>query len=162
MEERAGSEPLRAMALADVPDVLRVQEPGAVVGLASVFPQDAYPFPREVIARRWTEEIESLEVDCLVVQHGGAVAGFAAIRGDELLHFGIAVERWGTGLAVVAHDAVLDRMRARDVRRAWLRVFTANERGRAFYEKLGWRWSGERSRSTFAPRPELLRYERDL
>jgi len=86
----------------------------------------------------------------------------AAIRGDELLHFGIALELWGSGLAVAAHDAVLERMRAAGVRRAWLRVFTGNGRGRAFYEKLGWRPSGERSRSTFAPYPELLRYERDL
>ncbi len=63
---------------------------------------------------------------------------------------------------MAAHDAVLERMRTNDVRRAWLRVFTANGRGRAFYEKLGWRWTGERSVSTFAPYPELLHYERDL
>jgi RimJ/RimL family protein N-acetyltransferase len=65
-----------------------------------------------------------------------------------------------SGLAMAAHDAVLERMRTNDVRRAWLRVFTANGRGRAFYEKLGWRWTGERSVSTFAPYPE--HYERDL
>ena len=43
------------MTTGDVPHVLDFQQPVAVVGLAEVFPQDAYPFPREVIAQRWVE-----------------------------------------------------------------------------------------------------------
>ena len=64
--------------------------------------------------------------------------------------------------AAVETDAVLERLRTNGVQRAWLRVFAANGRGRAFYDKLGWCWTGERSFSSFAPYPELLRYERDL
>ena len=158
----ARSELVRAMTIADVPHVLQVQEPGAVIGLADVFDQRTHPFPRDAVAARWIAEIESPDVDCLVVRRHGVIVGFAAVRGQELLHFGIAVELWGSGLAGAAHDAVLERMRTNDVRRAWLRVFAANGRGRAFYDKLGWRWTGERSFSTFAPHPELLRYERDL
>ena len=153
---------LRPMTATDVPDVLAVQEPGAVAGLSEVFPQEAHPFPRDVLAERWLEEIEAADIDCCVIMLDGAVAGFAAIRGDEFLHFGTAVEHWGTGLALLAHDAVLDRMHDRGVRRAWLRVFTGNGRGRRFYEKLGWRPTGERSRSTFPPYAELLRYEREV
>ena len=92
----------------------------------------------------------------------GAVVGFAAIRDDEFLHFGTAVERWGTGVAQTAHDAVLDLMVSRGVRRAWLTVFTGNGRGRRFYEKLGWRQTGDRTNSSFPPHAELLRYERSL
>jgi RimJ/RimL family protein N-acetyltransferase len=44
--------------------------------------------------------------------------------------------------------------------RPWLWVFAANRRGRRFYERMGWRPTGERCRSTFAPRAKLLRYER--
>ncbi|MCE0485714.1 GNAT family N-acetyltransferase [Ornithinimicrobium sediminis] len=94
--------------------------------------------------------------DVLEVQEPGAV------REDELPHFGIAVEEWGTGVAQDAHAAVLDRMRARGSRRAWLRVFTDNRRGRGFYERLGWRQTGERSHSTVPPHAELLCDERDL
>lgn len=43
---------LRGMTAADVPQVLDVQEPASVVGLAEVFPQDTHPFPRDVIAGR--------------------------------------------------------------------------------------------------------------
>jgi RimJ/RimL family protein N-acetyltransferase len=153
---------LRAMTTSDVPDVLDVQEPGAVLGLVEVFPQDAYPFPREDVAERWVREIALPGIDCLVVQRDGAVVGFAAIREDEFLHFGIAVEHWGSGIAQIAHDAVLDRMRARGIERAWLRVFAGNERGRRFYERLGWRPTGDRTRSSFAPYPELLHYVRGL
>ncbi|MFC6288580.1 GNAT family N-acetyltransferase [Nocardioides sp. GCM10027113] len=153
---------LRAMTYADVPAVVTIQEPGAVTALATVFPQDEHPFPADEIARRWREEIDTAGIDCLVVLHGDVVVGFAATHGDELLHLGIAVEHWGTGLAAEAHDALLDRMRCAGHSRAWLRVFTGNARGRRFYERLGWEPTGERTHSTFSPFPELLRYERGL
>jgi RimJ/RimL family protein N-acetyltransferase len=107
-------------------------------------------------------EIATPGIEGFVVLLDDAVVGFAAIRGDEFLHFGIAVERWGGGIAQVAHDAVLDLMRSRSVRRAWLRVFTDNGRARRFYERLGWNQTGEPTRSSFPPHPELLRYERSL
>lgn len=148
------------MRAADVEDVLDVQEPGAVRALAEVFPQDSYPFPRHEVAQRWLHEIAMPGTDCYVVLVDGATAGFAAIRDDEFLHFGIALEHWGTGLAHQAHDDVLDRMETRGVRRAWLRVFTGNRRARRFYEKLGWQPTDARTQSSFPPHPELVHYER--
>jgi RimJ/RimL family protein N-acetyltransferase len=152
---------LRPMTISDVSTVIEVQEPGAVRSLSAVFPQDEYPFPQDEVAARWLQELEHPTIECfVVVVDDDAVVGFAAIRHDEFLHFGIAVERWGTGLAQWAHDAVLDRMRERGIERACLRVFTGNGRGRRFYEKLGWQATGTRTRSTFPPNPELLHYER--
>jgi len=153
---------LRMMSAADVPAVVAVQEPGTVLGLADVFPQDQHPFPRDAIAERWIRETDLQGTDCFVVLHGDAVAGFAATRDDEFLHFGIAVDRWGSGLASLAHDDVLDHLRAQGIGRARLRVFTGNGRGRRFYEKHGWEPTGERSRSSFPPCPELLGYARLL
>lgn len=150
------------MTAADVPAVLDVQEPGAVLGLSDVFPQDTYPFPRNVIGQRWLEEIATPGMDCYVVLLNDTIVGFAAIRGDEFLHFGIAVEHWGTGVAQTAHGAVLDRMQRHGVQRAWLRVFTKNGRGRRFYEKQGWSATSARTHSSFPPYPELLVYERLL
>jgi RimJ/RimL family protein N-acetyltransferase len=146
----------------DVASVVAVQEPGAVRGLAQVFPQDAYPFPRRDVALRWLREIRAPGTECYVVLAGGAVTGFAATRDDELLHFGVAVEHWGTGLARTAHDELLERMATAGVRRAWLTVFTQNPRGRRFYEGLGWRPTGAVTHSSVPPHPELQRYERDL
>ena len=149
------------MTAADVLGVLNVQEPGAVRGLADVFPQDAYPFPRDAVAQRWLQEIEAPDIDCHVVLVDDAIAGFAATRASEFLHFGIAPESWGTGLARTAHDEVLDRMRGQGIQGAWLRVFTGNRRGRRFYEKLGWRPTGIRSTVHFRE-PELLHYEHTI
>jgi len=63
----AASVLLREMKAADVLYVIDVQQPGAVVSLAEVFPQDQYPFPREVIAQRWMEKIAAPGIDCLVM-----------------------------------------------------------------------------------------------
>lgn len=151
------------MTAADVPAVVDVQEPGAVRGLANVFPQDLYPFPRDDVAQRWLSEISTPGINCYVILGDHTtIAGFAATRGDELLHFGIALERWGTGMAQTAHEAVIETMRQAQVQLAWLRVFVGNGRARRFYEKNGWRLTRERSRSSFAPYPELLRYERTI
>ncbi len=150
------------MTAADVADVLAVQEPGAVRALAEVFPQDVYPFPREVLAERWLREVVDPTIDCLVVVLDDVVGGFAALRGDEFFRFGIAVEHWGSGLASRAHDSVLSRIECHGFRRAWLTVYAENSRARGFYEKHGWRATGTRSRGPIPPYAELLRYERDL
>ena len=153
---------LRRMVAADVPAVLEVQERGSVEALSRVFPQDQYPFPRDEVAARWREEVADPLIDCFVVLHHDRVAGFAATRGDELLHFGVAVEHWASGLAAIAHEAVLERLQSQGLQQIWLRVFTDNARARRFYEKHQWKPTGERSLSTFAPHPELMRYQRSL
>ena len=86
---------LRRMLVDDVPAVMEVQEPASVAGLSGVFPQDVHPFPREVLAQRWREEIADPALECFVIERAGSVAGFAALDGDEVKHFGVAVEEWG-------------------------------------------------------------------
>jgi RimJ/RimL family protein N-acetyltransferase len=153
---------LRAMAPADVPGVVDVQQPGAVIALSDVFPQDRYPFPRDVLAARWHAEIVDAATACYVIELGGALCGFAMTKGDEFSHFGIAVDLWGSGLAAQAHDQVLDRLRASGFDRVWLDVYEQNRRARRFYEKLEWQPTGHRSRGPTPPHAELLRYERSL
>ncbi|KAB7741473.1 GNAT family N-acetyltransferase [Nostocoides sp. F2B08] len=150
------------MRVEDVSAVLDIQEPGAVAGLGEVFPQDSHPFPRRDIRERWLQEIAAADIDCYVVLEDEAPVGFAAVRGAEILHLGVALDRWGSGTAQAADDAVISLLRSRGVRRAWLLVFTDNRRGLRFYQRLGWRPTGERARSAFPPYPELLRYERAL
>jgi RimJ/RimL family protein N-acetyltransferase len=86
--------------------------------------------------------------------------GFAARRDDEVLHFGTALDTWGSGLATWMHDALLATYPP-DVSRIRLRVFARNDRGRRFYEKLGWSPTGAESRTSFPPHPLLLEYVLD-
>ncbi|MDY7086228.1 MAG: GNAT family N-acetyltransferase [Actinomycetota bacterium] len=154
---------VRGAALSDLPALLDVQQAGAVRGLAHIFRQDRYPFPRAEVHARWEAELADPAIGAYVIEDdAGRIAGFAAIRGDELLHFGTAVESWGRGLASAAHDELLGRFTAAGVTRARLRVFEENHRARRFYEKLGWRPSGRLSRTSFAPHPVLVEYELDL
>lgn len=154
---------LRAARLSDLPALIEVQHAGARQALTHIFPQDTYPFPRATIQARWAAEIVDPGVEVYVIERDEAgIAGFAAVRGNELLHFGTAVETWGSGLAADAHSEVMKRLVATGETRARLRVFEANQRARRFYEKLGWRRTDRISRTSFPPHPVLLEYELDL
>ena len=153
---------LRDMRHDDVPAVMAVQEPSSIAGLSDVFPQDEHPFPRDVLAERWHVEIDTPGIHCFVILRDGAVAGFAALEHDEVLHFGVALEEWGSGLAHQAHDELVEQMRADGIRQARLRVYAANARGRRFWEKLGWGPSGETTTGALPPYAELLTYVKPI
>jgi RimJ/RimL family protein N-acetyltransferase len=152
---------LRAMDVADLPALMVVQEQGAVAGLSEVFPQESHPFPRDTIRERWEAELTDPAITAYVVTGPEQrILGFAARRGDEVLHFGTAPETWGTGLAAWLHDALVATYPP-TVPRLRLRVFEGNLRARRFYERLGWRSTGEQSRTPFPPHPVLLEYVLD-
>ena len=64
--------------------------------------------------------------------------------------------------AIVLNPKVLDHLRGRGHRTAWLWAFEDNHRATRFYARRGWRTTDERVRTTFAPHPILRRYEREL
>jgi RimJ/RimL family protein N-acetyltransferase len=154
---------LRLASPADLPALLDVQEAGAVRGLGHIFPQQTHPFPRDEIGARWLEEIADPSITVYLIEDDEQhLTGFSAVRADEFLHFGTAVQTWGTGLAQQAHDEVLVRMAATGVTTAHLQVFEENRRARRFYEKLGWIPTGRRRPTAFAPHPVLLEYSRRI
>jgi RimJ/RimL family protein N-acetyltransferase len=153
---------LRCATAGDVLALLDVQQAGAVQGLGHIFPQDRYPFPRERLAARWLTEIASSGTDVYVyTAEDGTVCGFAATRGEELLHFGTSPATWGSGLASRFLTDLVDRMAVTAAGPTLrLRVFEENARARRFYEKNGWRATGATSHTSFPPLPLLLEYER--
>lgn len=158
-----GTSVLRPMTAADLDALLAVQREGAQIGLGNIFPQDQFPFPVDAVRHRWEQEIADPGIDCFVVLDAHhSVAGFAATRGNEFLHFGTAFSTWGGGLAARAHDEVLVHLIGEGFRHAWLTVLEENVRARRFYERRGWKPTGERSRSGFAPYPVLLTYHVEL
>jgi RimJ/RimL family protein N-acetyltransferase len=150
---------LRGARLSDLPALVDLQQIGSVRALAHIFPQDTHPFPRATVLTRWARELADPEIEVYVVEPDDRIAGFAAIRGPELLHFGTAVETWGSGLARAAHDEVVARIAATGAARARLRVFAENGRARRFYAKQGWHRTGRITRTSFPPHPVLLEYE---
>jgi RimJ/RimL family protein N-acetyltransferase len=151
---------LREATAHDVEAILDIQQPAAILAFAHIFPQDEYPFPRAELADRWRGEIADPGIRVYVsTDAAGHVNGFAATRPAVLQHFGTAVATWGTGLARDLHDAVMRELAGTGATRVRLHVLEANRRARRFYEKSGWRPTGERTRSHFAPYPVLLEYE---
>ncbi len=153
---------LRPLRPGDLDALLVVQREGAVAGLGDIFPQREHPFPTAEIRARWERELDDESVDAFAIMLDGELAGFAATRANEFLHFGTAVRTWGSGLAGTAHDEVLEHLRGQGHRTAWLWVFEENRRAVRFYAARGWHATEERIRTTFAPHPVLRRYERDL
>jgi RimJ/RimL family protein N-acetyltransferase len=144
----------------DLEALVAVQEQGAVAGLGHIFPQDEHPFPRAAVLQRWAAELSDPGTEVYVcTDDEGQISGFAALRDDQLLHFGTALHTWGTGLATELHDALLASLPS-TVMRCRLRVFEENRRARRFYEKLGWTPTGELTRSTFPPHAKLVEYTR--
>lgn len=148
----------RLMEFADLSDLEVLQERGAVAGLSNVFPQETYPFPGEAVRERWEDEMDDPAIAAYVATASDErLVGFAARRGNEVLHFGTALEMWGSGLATWMHDALITTYPP-DVSQVRLRVFAGNRRARRFYERLGWRATGAESRTSFPPHPTLLEY----
>ncbi|MEU4619273.1 GNAT family protein [Actinoplanes sp. NPDC023801] len=147
---------LRPATAADLEAIMDVQQEGSVLALSGIFPQDEYPFPRAELTARWAREINDPAMRVLVILQDGAVAGFAAITHDQLLHFGTAPRTWGTGLATTAHDEIIGLLDPA----AHLWVLAGNQRARRFYEKVGWKPTGRSVPDDFPPHPELMEYQR--
>jgi GNAT superfamily N-acetyltransferase len=153
---------LRAAVVPDVPALVEMQEIAAVAGLSHIFPQDEYPFPRDEIAADWVAEIADPEIDVFVVAGRERIEGFAALRREELLHFGTALDTWGSGLAGQMHAELVARWAAAGYESAWLRVFDENRRARRFYEKMGWHPTSGVSYGEYPPFPPLTHYETSI
>jgi RimJ/RimL family protein N-acetyltransferase len=150
---------VRDMVLDDLPALIELQQAGAVVAMAALFRQDRHPFFREAILARWREELADRAIDVYAaVYNDGALVGFAATCGSELLHFGTAIETWGQGTAGELLGVVVSLLQKTGAEPT-LRVFADNRRARRFYEKHGWRSTGLSSVSSFEPNPVLLEYE---
>lgn len=150
---------LRRLELGDLDALLAVQREGAVAALSHIFPQAEYPFPTAELRARWERELADESVDAFAIVLRGELAGFAATKGNEFLHFGTALPTWGIGLAGIAHDEVIEHFRRQGHPTAFLWVFEANRRAVRFYTARDWRATQERMRTTFAPHPVLRRYE---
>lgn len=146
----------------DLPSLIALQREAAICALSHIFPQDLYPFPTDILLEQWSQEVN----DPSILAYGsfdesGAISGFGAMRGLELLHFGTAVMHWGTGLASIIHDYMLNESKSFQKDSSaffWLRVFEQNHRARRFYEKHGWFPTNNRSRTSFPPCPTLIEY----
>ncbi len=151
---------IRDATLDDAEACLLVHREAAVVGFAHIFPRDLYPFPEEQMRIRWRKLCEVGHV--LVAEQAGAIIGTAAYDASDFRSFFVLPQHWGSGVAQDLYETVLDRVRMRGDKVFHLWVLEENSRARRFYEKRGWRLTGQWKWTPFPPQPKLLQYRIEL
>lgn len=124
-------------------------QPMSVQGLDAVLAIEnaAYPFPwtrgnfiDSMAAGYWAQTLvgsSSQLLGYLVAMHG--------VDEVHLLNLSVAPEHQHCGHARFMIDALVDRCKALQAARLWLEVRASNRRGRAIYERYGFRTHGWRS-----------------
>ena len=126
--------------------------------------------PAELTRLRTLEGFrETLQADLSPVRVVGPVGqplGLCVVKGDELYLLFVAAEARGSGVAAALVADAENQLRENGVEKAWLACAIGNLRAAKFYEKCGWRRTGnminyaETPEGTFAI--EVWRYEKLL
>jgi ribosomal protein S18 acetylase RimI-like enzyme len=103
--------------------------------------------------------------DVRVAGPPGAAAGFCMIKGNELYQLFVAPDARGSGLAATLLADAEARLAAQGFTSAWLSCAIGNDRAARFYQKCGWRLTGE---MTYQPDAsdagpiQVWRFEKEL
>jgi ribosomal protein S18 acetylase RimI-like enzyme len=132
----------------------------ALAGYGHIFPAEAPPPTREELLVAWERSFgvdRDLGPSVFVARRRDEVVGVVvAARDPEDLDLGhlerLYVDRscWGQGVGRELYRAAEDQMRRDGLPAATLWVLERNERARRWYERLGWRTTGE-VRPVYAP-----------
>jgi ribosomal protein S18 acetylase RimI-like enzyme len=101
----------------------------------------------------WRTAVGSPDIAVLVADRDGAVVGFVEVgathdlEGDpsttgEVMAIYVDPDVYGQGAGRSLMEGAVDELGRRGFVRATLWVFTANDRARRFYERVGWRPDG--------------------
>lgn len=72
----------------------------------------------------------------------GVPLGFNWIKNDELYQLYVSAEARGSGVAAALIDDAEEQLRSNGVQTAWLACAIGNDRAARFYEKRGWKLTG--------------------
>jgi GNAT superfamily N-acetyltransferase len=155
--------------------IVRNAQPGEIDHLAQLWYdgwQDGHAavVPVELAKLRTLESFrERLSANLSSVRVTGPVGsplGFNWIKGDELYQLYVSSEARGSGVAATLIDAAEEQLRSEGVRTAWLACAIGNDRAAKFYDKRGWKRTGnminelQTQEGIFSL--ETWRYEKDL
>lgn len=128
---------VRAAALTDLDAIVVVNRAAATEAYAPIF--DGVPYPEERVRARYQQLLNDGSTQLFIAEEAGKPVGYAAARPGRLEALYVAPQWWGTGLA----DTLYERAAQVAGSDAKLWVLRDNERGRRFWERRGWRATGE-------------------
>ena len=148
---------LRRGRLADADLLHSIHRESVLTAYSHIFPPERYPFPDEEMRAHWLAELGNGDVTTVIAERDGLAIGFVVVSPGWLRSLFVRASEWGRGAGGALHDEAVERLEA-EAAGASLWVLEANEKARAFYEHRGWRYQGERKRSSYPPHPPVLRY----
>ena len=138
----------------DAPLVAQLQIDATLAAYGRIFPASAPPPVFDEVLAEWRDRLGGVAATgqtTLVAVDDGRIVG-VVVAGPDLVRpdrghvarFYVAPDRWGQGIGRRLYLAALGWLRRGDYREATLWVLERNDRARAWYERLGWRTTGER------------------
>jgi len=128
---------VRAAVPGDLDAVVAVNRAAATAAFALIFADQ--PYPEDGVRARYQRLFRDPDVRLFVAEQAGNLVGYAAARPGRIEALYVVPECWGTGVAEVLYG------RAASIAgpKATLWVLRDNVRGRRFWERRGWRATGE-------------------
>lgn len=121
----------------DLEAIVAVNRAAATEAYATIF--GGLPYPEERVQARYQQLLTHASTRLFVAEEAGSPVGYAAARPGRLEALYVVPRWWGTGLA----DTLYERAAPIAGPDATLWVLRDNERGRRFWERHGWRATGE-------------------
>lgn len=103
--------------------------------------------PKELVDERTWEDFDrrlgAMLDQTRVIGPLGKPIGFCTVRQDELMHLFVSPDARGTDTATNLLGDGENRLKGYGVRAAWLACIIGNDRAAHFYEREGWKRTGE-------------------
>jgi GNAT superfamily N-acetyltransferase len=145
-----------------VETLLAIQREAAVDAFAHVYPPERYPFPDDAIREVWAEALADPDVEVYVAEDDGVPVGAVSVGNGYLSTLYVLPGYQARGVGSALHDVALDRLRASGVAEAKLWTLRENDSGRRFYERRGWKLTGETRVVPYPPNPIDVEYAKTL
>ena len=136
------------------PDLARVQLDASVAAYGRIFPPEAPTPTIDEVTAQWEQRLGAdwgYGQRAFVAHDADVVVGVVLAGPDPIQrHVGhlarlyVTPDRWERGIGTVLYFAATDHLRAAGFQDATLWVLEHNDRARRWYERLGWRSTGER------------------
>jgi GNAT superfamily N-acetyltransferase len=123
----------------------------ALAAIAGRRLEELVPFEERVERFRDGLAKAGTDASVLVAEREGEIVGEAVRVGSELRDLYVVPEAWGTGAGQALMDEVVAEIRASCAAEATLWVVEANARARRFYEREGWKPTGETRATPLGP-----------
>jgi GNAT superfamily N-acetyltransferase len=121
----------------DLDAIVAVNRAAATAAYAQIFA--GQPYPEDGVRERYRRLLRDPDVHLFVAEQAGSAVGYAAARPGRIEALYVVPECWGTGVA----GALYERAARIAGSNATLWVLRDNVRGRRFWERRGWRATGE-------------------